>query len=236
MEKVSIIIPTYNRFKFLLNAIQSVREQTYTNIEIIVINDCSTEKEYYEYDFGKDIKIIHLDKNSKVILGNSSAGHVRNFGINVATGDYIAFLDDDDQWFPKKLELQLMKMKETGCKMSCTAGFFGHGVYDKNKTYKTITSDTDFNVMRYIYSLRDYDIDDGYPEIWNLDFLNIHNCCITSSVIVTKDLVKKVGFMKPIRFGEDYDYWLRVLEHTDCVYVKDVCFYYDLKHGDGINY
>ena len=236
MEKVSIIIPSYNRFKFLLNAIQSVREQTYTNIEIIVINDFSTEKEYYQYDFGKDVVIIHLDQNSKVTLGNSSAGHVRNFGIHIATGDYIAFLDDDDQWFPKKLELQIMKMKETGCKMSCTAGFYGHGVYDKSKTYKTISSDADFLIIKYAFSLQDYDLDDGYPEIWNLEFLKIHNCCVTSSVIVTKDLVKKVGFMKSIRYAEDYDYWLRVLEHTDCVYIKDICFYYDLKHGYGINY
>ena len=51
MNKVSVIIPTYNRFKNLLNAIKSVKNQTYKNIEIIVINDCSTQKEYSEIDF-----------------------------------------------------------------------------------------------------------------------------------------------------------------------------------------
>ena len=53
MEKVSVIIPTFNRFKYLLNTIKSVREQTYKNLEIIVVNDCSTQKEYYEYNWEK---------------------------------------------------------------------------------------------------------------------------------------------------------------------------------------
>ena len=68
-ELVSVIIPTYNRFNFLLNAIRSVKEQTYKNIEIIVVNDCSIQEEYYNYDFkkefGKNIKIIHLQENSR---------------------------------------------------------------------------------------------------------------------------------------------------------------------------
>ena len=50
-EKVSVIIPTYNRFKYLLNAIESVKNQNYKNIEIIIVNDCSIQKEYYNYDF-----------------------------------------------------------------------------------------------------------------------------------------------------------------------------------------
>jgi glycosyltransferase involved in cell wall biosynthesis len=79
MEKVSVIIPTFNRFKFLLNAIESIKSQTYTNIEIIVINDCSTEKEYYEYDWSNsDINMIYLDENTKKIFGYASPGYVRN--------------------------------------------------------------------------------------------------------------------------------------------------------------
>ena len=51
MDKVSVIIPTFNRFKYVLNTIKSIQEQTYKNIEIILVNDCSTQKEYYEYNF-----------------------------------------------------------------------------------------------------------------------------------------------------------------------------------------
>ena len=66
MDKVSVIIPTFNRFRYLLNTIKSVKEQTYKNIEIIVINDKSTQKEYYDYDWEKKgIIIIHLQENSK---------------------------------------------------------------------------------------------------------------------------------------------------------------------------
>ena len=70
MEKVSVIIPSFNRFKYLVNTIESVKKQTYTNLEIIVINDTSTQKEYYDYDWtANDITIIHLDKSSKNIFG-----------------------------------------------------------------------------------------------------------------------------------------------------------------------
>jgi len=61
---VSVIIPTYNRFNYLLNAINSVKDQTYNNIEIIVVNDCSTESEYYKNDF-PGCKVIHLKPNSR---------------------------------------------------------------------------------------------------------------------------------------------------------------------------
>ena len=61
---VTVIIPTYNRFDYLLKAIQSVRNQNYKNIEIIIVNDCSSELEYYNYKFENCI-VINLDKNSK---------------------------------------------------------------------------------------------------------------------------------------------------------------------------
>jgi teichuronic acid biosynthesis glycosyltransferase TuaG len=117
MDLVSVIIPTFNRFKYLLNTIKSVKKQTYSNIEIIVINDCSTEKDYYDYDWnGNNIKIIQLEKNSKKIFGYGCVGFVRNKGIEIASGKYIAFCDDDDIWFPNKIELQIKEISKTNWK------------------------------------------------------------------------------------------------------------------------
>jgi len=238
MDKVSVIIPTFNRFKYLLNAIDSVKNQTYTNIEIIVVNDCSSEKEYYDYDFGKDVIVIHLEKNSKSVFGYACAAYVRNQGINVSSGDYIAFLDDDDMWFPNKIEIQIKRMKETGCKMSSTEGLIGYGIYDETKNYEIYNREHCFNIIRDIYRKTGSNaLEKGFPFIWDLNFLKIHNCCITSSVVIKKDILDRIGNFKEMPPpGEDYDCWLRALEHTNCVYVKATCFYYDLGHGDGQNY
>ena len=185
MDKVSIIIPTFNRFKFLLNAIKSIKEQTYKNIEIIVINDCSIQKEYYEYDWQENnIIIIHLEKNSKTIFGYACVAYVCNQGISISNGKYIAFCDDDI-WFSKKIELQLKAMKETGCKMSSTDGLIGCGIYDSKKLYKHYNASHYFDTLRNIYKSNGSNLlDNGFPDIWKLDFLKIHNCIICSSVLM----------------------------------------------------
>ena len=241
-NQVSVIIPTYNRFKYLLNAIESVKNQTYTNIEIIVVNDCSTQKEYYEYDykqaFGDDFTIIHLEETSKSKFGFSCpGGYQRNFGIDIAKGKYIAFLDDDDIWFPQKIELQVKAMLETGCKMSSTDGLIGKGIYDKNQKYDKYNAEYYYNTLQNIYRSKGSDLlVNGFPTIWNLDFLNIHNCIICSSVIMEKEIINKVGKFIIANTSEDYEYWLRALKYTDCVYLTDICFYYDEGHGEGQNY
>jgi glycosyltransferase involved in cell wall biosynthesis len=239
MEKVTAIIPTFNRFKYLMNTIKSMKEQTYDNMEIIVVNDCSTEKEYYEYNWEENgIIIIHLEENSKNKFGFACAGYVRNKGIEKSTGKYVAFCDDDDVWFPKKIELQVNAIIETGCKMSSTDGLIGCGVYDVNNKYKIYNAENFYTILQNIYRSKGSNLlDNGFPRIWNLDFLKIHNCVICSSVVVEKEILNKVDnftIMEPP--GEDYNCWLRVLQHTSSVYVQDICFYYDCGHGDGQNY
>ena len=84
-------------------------------------------------------------------------------------------------------------------------------------------------------------MDNGFPDIWDFDYLKINNGVICSSVVIEKDLLEKINYMKYVNnkkniIKEDYDCWLRVLEHTNCIYIKDICFYYDLNHGDGKTY
>ena len=218
MEKISVVIASYNRFKYLLNTIESIKNQTYQNIEIIVVNDKSTQQEYYEYDW-KDVKIIHLEKNTRENFGYACAGYVRNQGIAIAEGKYVSFCDDDDIWFPLKLERQLEEMKKMGCKMSCTNALKGNGIYNKDKNYGSY-----FN-------------DNFSKNIWDQNFIKSSNYVICSSVIIEKETLNQINNFNEYKNGEeDYDCWKRAMRETNNVYIHDCLVYYDMNHGDGQNY
>ena len=236
-DKVSVVISTYNRFKFLQNAIKSVKNQTYKNVEIIVVNDGSTEKEYYTHDW-KDVKIIHLPTNSRVLFGYPSSGYVKNVGVDASTGNYIAYLDEDDIFLPRKIELQMKAMKETGFKMCSTDGYIGFGVYDPTKTYKLYNAEHYYQDIQNIFRGKGSSLmENGFPKIWDRIFMSVHNCMICSSVIVEKNLLNEVGRMRYLQIAkEDYDCWLRCLQNTNSVYLSEPCFYYDLGHGKGQDY
>lgn len=238
MDKVSVIIPTYNRFKYLLNAIESVRNQTYKNIEIIVVNDRSTQQEYYDFNFGDDVKIFHLAENSRIKFSYPCAGYVRNYGIIKSTGKYVAFIDDDDYWLPDKLEKQISAMLRTGCKMSSTDAYHGKGPYDHSKCYRLYNKDVNFQQILQIYHYYNSKfLDKGFPDIFTLDLIKIHNCILTSTVVIEKDILLKVKLFPHVKNGkEDWSCWLKCLIITDCVYVQEPCIYYDDGHGDGQQY
>jgi teichuronic acid biosynthesis glycosyltransferase TuaG len=239
-DKVSVIIASYNRFTYLMNTIQSIKAQTYQNVEIIVVNDCSTQPEYYTFDFESNgVKIINLEKNSKEIHGFACpGGYQRNFGMEIASGKYIAFCDDDDIWFPHKLTMQIDMMKKSGCKMSCTEALIGSGVFNRNKQYKRYNADYAFNYINKIYQIQRVPLikNGNFRVIWDLAILKINNCCVCSSVVIEKSVIETSGDFKSMKTADDYDYWLRVLEHTNCVYIAKPCVYYDSGHGDGQNY
>lgn len=106
-EKVSVIIPTYNREKTILRALQSVLDQTYTNLEVLIIDDDSTDStaEIVNSISDERVKYIVLEKNG----GPSNA---RNIGAQMASGEWIAFQDSDDCWHKDKLEVQMVYAKE----------------------------------------------------------------------------------------------------------------------------
>ncbi|WP_281216945.1 glycosyltransferase family 2 protein [Lysinibacillus capsici] len=114
---VSIITPSYNSTRFVTEMVQSVLEQTYTNFELIIVDDCSKDNSLDVLNaFSKQdqrIKVYSLEKNS-------GAAKARNFGIQVANGKYLAFLDSDDLWDPNKLALQVEFMERNKYEFSFT--------------------------------------------------------------------------------------------------------------------
>lgn len=238
---ISCIIPTYNRFSFLLNAIESIHTQTYKNIEIIVVNDCSTQEEYYTYKFPEYVKIVHLPVNSRKVIGHPNPGSIsRNIGMELAAGEYIAFLDDDDVWMPTKLEDQLQAfLKHPECKISTTEAYIGVGPYNKNLRYKIYLRETyrDTLEKKFINNKEKFkELINNETTVYDKKFLEIHNIMLTGCVMFHKSIKYLVGTFKYLRYAEDYDYWKRALEHTDCIYVNKPLAYIDKGHGDGRDY
>jgi len=219
---VSVIIPSYNRFEYLKKTIQSVLNQTYKHIEIIVVNDGSTKntEAYDKANFGPTVQIIHLPENK----GQSAA---RNEGIKQAKGEYVAFLDDDDYFLPNKISFQVRRMQETQLKMSATEALIGKGEYDEKKSYLR------YNQDRYKISLC-LKLWKYVPDIVDSKILNRHNVLITSGVMVHKPLLDKTGgFDERLHYAEDWDLWKRLVKYTDVLFIKEPLVFYSSSHGDG---
>lgn len=115
---VSVIMPTYNCAKFIGETIKSIQAQTYSNWELIIVDDCSTDntKEVVEnyVKLDKRIKYNSLEKNSGAAVARTSA-------MKIADGEYMAFCDSDDIWIDVKIEKQLKFMKKNNYAFTCTA-------------------------------------------------------------------------------------------------------------------
>ena len=114
-DLVSVIMPSYNTSEYILDSIRSVQAQTYTNWELIIVDDCSTDD---------SVELIKSINDKRIILfqneQNSGAAISRNKALREAKGKWIAFLDSDDIWTPEKLEKQIKFMKENDYSFSFT--------------------------------------------------------------------------------------------------------------------
>ena len=112
-ELVSVIIPVYNGEKFVASSIESALKQTYNPVEIIVINDGSTDSTQ---------EVLNQFEGKIIVIQQKNAGQAdaRNHGLNIAKGKYIALLDSDDLFAPEKLEKQISFLKKGDLDMVCT--------------------------------------------------------------------------------------------------------------------
>lgn len=225
-DLVSVIISSYNRYDLLVNAIKSIKNQTYKNIEIIIINDGSNDIRYLDLD-----NCIHLnEKNSRNILGYPSCGYVRNIGFQKAKGDFIAILDDDDYWLPNKIEKQLNILKNNDYLLCCTEAYLSKNNIDENydvKNFKLYNGEYWKNDLQKILNIK------TIPKIIDKTIIYKHNCIICSSVLFKKEVLKKIGFMKPVRnwkgnngVFQDWDYWKRIILLSNIYYIQDPLLIY----------
>jgi glycosyltransferase involved in cell wall biosynthesis len=196
--KVSVIIPTYNRAGYIMEAIESALNQTYKNTEIIVVDDGSTDDTQEGLSKFKDhIRYIYQ--------GNRGPAFARNRGIRASQGEFIAFLDSDDVWLAEKLELQiglLESRREVGLVYSDAFRSYGNtGIIQK---------DTEF------VRLKPY-------AGWTFGHLFRDNFIHTSTVVVRRRCLEKVGvFDEGGNFvpAEDYELWLRIAARYQVDYIN----------------
>lgn len=198
MFKVSVIMPSFNSANFIKKAIDSVLSQSYSQWELIIVDDCSVDnsikiiEQYVETDHR--IRLIKKDINSGV-------ADTRNLAIKFATGFYLAFLDSDDIWHSKKLEIQVDFMKKNNASISFTQYF---RINSQDIVIKEVQ-----NIPELV----------GYT-----DLLKGNSIAMSTSMIE----YKKVGDVFFQKIGhEDYYFWLNVLKSGFVAHgLKETLVYY----------
>jgi len=187
---VSVIMPAYNAQGHIATTLASVQAQTFTDFELLVVDDCSTDStaEMVRAFSATDerVRLIELKRNYGTPAGP------RNVGVRSAGGEWIAFIDADDIWHPRKLEVQMQTIAATG------AQFCSTGMLD----FK------DEAGLRFT--------DPSKLAIETLGFLSqLVKCSIvTSSVVVRRELITRIPFNESLRYKarEDFDCWLHCHE------------------------
>lgn len=194
---ISVIIPTKNRKQLLKKAIQSVLMQTYRDFECIIVDDGSTDGTEEAVREFQDSRLRYLRIEEKDSRGGNYA---RNQGIKNTTGEYVAFVDDDDEWLPDKLRLQkdyLDKNPDVGM-VYCP--FYKYYVED-NRRQKIVPN----------LSCRG----DCSKRIFT------HIPCVSVTMMVRRDILEKVGYFdENLRFWQEYDLCIRICQITKIGYVN----------------
>lgn len=183
--RVSVITPVYNAEKYIEASLESVFSQTYKDIEIVLVDDCSKDK---SAQIIEDLKISHPEIVYFLQPENMGAGAARNKALELATGQYVAFLDSDDIWLPEKTELQINLMSDMNSPFSYAAIEM---VDEEGKTVKGKRNISERCDYKYL----------------------LHNTIIaTSSVIIDRNFYG--DFRMPLRRGgQDYATWLKLLRN-----------------------
>lgn len=197
MNTVSAIITTHNRCDLLRCAIESVMSQSYKDIECIVVDDASTDntrqlcKQY-------NLKYVYISPEE-----SRGGNYARNLGVKNSSGDYVAFLDDDDEWLPTKIEEQIKLAKEMDSSLVFCLRYY-----------------KDFINNKYIGVRKERNRKPS-GNLKNLIFR--HYITNTSCILAKKSAIEKIGgFDENLRKWQEYDLMIRMAEITD-IYFVDKC-------------
>lgn len=212
-DLITVIIPTYNRVDFIEECINSVLTQTYSNLELLIIDDGSTDN---TKNIVENIIETSRDPRIKYIYQeNKGVAEARNTGIKNANGNLVAFLDSDDYWTKEKLEKQIKLIKTNDSDLVHT-GFY----------IKDLNTITKSNLIKHNFDKR------------GLHFQLLKgNFICTSSILIKKECLDKVGFFdKTFSPCEDYDMWLRLSEKKYIFdYIEENLLYYREYSSDNIS-
>lgn len=183
--KVSIVIPTFNRADLIDRTIESVLNQTYENFEVLIVDDASTDNTYEVISSISDerIRYIQLEKNTKGTM-------TRNVGIENSSGEYVAFLDSDDEWVPTKLEEQIQFISNFNkSEFLCFTGLILNN--GNEKVYLN---------QRQLKENEDI-----------LDYILVYgNKVQTSTFLLPTKIAKEVKFNSDLKKHQDWDFCLRL--------------------------
>jgi len=217
--KISVVIPTYNRVGQVQKAIESVLGQTVSDLEVIVVDDGSSD------GTGQMLRKVYGDRIRYYYQANQGASAARNKGISEARGEWIAFLDSDDFWENEKLEWQLKALEQFG--PNCGACYTDVRLFNHPETRtlfemgeKGYQHDTTMGVNREVPRLLVRS-----PGAGMLVFIG--------SVLARTDAVRKIGGCDPnLPFGEDSDFLFRLAMLTEFCYVNRPLVWFDRSPGE----
>lgn len=192
---VSVVIPVYNRADTIERAVKSVLTQTYKNIEVIIVDDGSTDGTL------EILKRLEEEKIKVFTQNHKGANAARNFGIKKSKGEFISFQDSDDEWLPDKLEKQIVYMLKNRYEV-CYCPFF----FIEAEGSRIIPEHYE---DKYIY------------ETNVIEVLKRYNVISTQTLVISKNVIHDVGiFDEEMPRYQDYEYVIRIIQKKNIGYVN----------------